>query len=110
MVKILIYQYNITIVSIINSAHSACNQRKRSDDFDTGSASYPNSGGLVNYGEEEGVDVEITQHLGLLESEGNHDSGASRAMQVPSIATILVIKFAMGTRRENVLEFLALRQ
>ena len=96
-------------ISITHAAHSACNQRKRPHDFDTGSAHYPNSGGLVNYGEEEGVDVEITQHLGLLESEGNQDSGASRASQVSSVPTmIIVIKFAMWTRREDDLEFIAL--
>ena len=100
--KKLIHQYNIDIqISVAYAAHSACNKRKRSDDFDTGSASYPNSGGLVNYGEEEGMHVEITQHLGLLESEGYQDSGASRSTQVSSIATILVINFAMWTRREG---------
>ena len=109
--KKLIYQYNIDIqISVAYAAHSACNKRKRSDDFDTSSASYPNSGGLVNYGEEEGMQVEITQHLGLIESEGNQDSGASRSTQVSSIFTILVIKFAMWTGREHDLEFLALRQ
>ena len=103
IVKKLIYQYNIDIqISVAYAAHSACNKRKRSDDFDTGSASYPNSGGLVNYGEEEeGVHVEITQHLGLLESEGYQDSGASRSTQVSSVASVLVIKFAMWTGREH---------
>ena len=69
---------------------SACNKLKKADDFNTGSTYYPNSGGVVNYGENKGVNVEITQHVGLLESKGSQDSGASEAKGFSWLTTTVI--------------------
>ena len=82
-------------------ARSGCNKIKRADDYNTGSTYYPNSGGVVNYGEEKGAQVEITQHVGLLESTGNLDNGASEARQFSWITTILGFKFLTRIWRGN---------
>ena len=88
---------------------SGCNKLKKDDDdFNTGSAHYPNSGGVVNYGEEKGAHVEITQHVGLLESTGSQDSGASEARRFswPWLTTaILGFKFLTRIGRDK--DFLA---